>query len=60
MEIKSDGKKRIIKILLISGGVMMIPITSFLMWKFNGFFIGYPLVYSALVIKYANKKGLIN
>ncbi len=39
---------------LIIGGIAMIPITIFLVCKFNFYFLAYPLVYAAWAVNYAN------
>ena len=52
-------KHRIMNFLLIMGAISMIPLTTWLVWRFNIFFLGYPAAYATWAVHYANKHGYL-
>lgn len=55
---KRKLKHKIMQVILIVGAVTMIPITAWLIIRFNWYFLGYPLVYASWAVTYIKKHGL--
>jgi len=54
---KRRMKHKIMEMLLILGAVTLIPLTAWLVIRFNWYFLGYPLVYAVWAINYTSHHG---